>query len=308
MSAKCYFFTGLSGSGKTTIAKELNDRIHAVWFDGDEVRETPLVEDPNDFSTTARKKHIRRLGYIASMFIEQNINVIISCIAPNRSVRNEVRTYFKPGQFIEIYVKTPLEICEQRDPKGLYKNAREGYINDFTGISQRYEEPNNPEFVIDHETIEDIYKNSQQKFISLILNEIKIMELIESDKPKMLLVGRFMPFHKGHVELINEAMKTHNVIIGIKFTHTNINNPYTPNQIKKMIRAVYPDIEIQVIPDFDFIGHGRNTGYSMKMIDIEHKIKKISATEVRYKIKNNDNSWKQLVQSQVIPIIEELNK
>ena len=301
MSARCYFFTGLSGSGKTTLARELYKRIDAEWFDGDEIRNTPIVENPNDFSFEARAKHIKRLGYIAKMFVDRNINVIISCIAPDRSVRNEVRSYFKEGQFVEIYVNTPLEICESRDCKGLYKQARNGDIKDFTGIGSRYEEPLNPEFVIDYDEIE---KETPIGRLPLIIVH-KFIDI--TPKPICLMIGRFQPITKGHVELINKALKTYHVIIGIKFTTTNINNPFTPNKIKRLIKLIYPNIEIQVIPDFDFIGHGRDTGYSMKMIDVDNDIKNISATKVRESIRKKNNEWKAFVPEQVIPIIKELN-
>jgi adenylyl-sulfate kinase len=300
--AKCYFFTGLSGSGKTTLARELNNRIHAVWLDGDDIRNTPIVENPQDFSFEARAKHIRRLGYIAKMFIDQNINVIISCIAPDRSVRNEVRGYFKADEFVEIYVKTPLEICEQRDCKGLYKRARNGEIQDFTGIGSRYEEPLNPEFVVDYEKLE---KGSTIGRLPLVIAS-QFINVIP--RPICFLIGRFQPLTLGHIELINKALETYHVIIGVKFTTINMNNPFTPNQIKKLIRSVYPDIEIQVIPDFDFIGHGRNTGYSMKMIDVDNYIKNISATHVRNLIRENNRYWKLYVPEQAIPIMEEVIK
>jgi adenylyl-sulfate kinase len=300
--AKCYFFTGLSGSGKTTLARELNNRIHAIWLDGDDIRNTPIVENPQDFSFEARAKHIRRLGYIAKMFVDQNINVIISCIAPDRSVRNEVRGYFKADEFVEIYVKTPLEICEQRDCKGLYKRARNGDIKDFTGIGSRYEEPLNPEFVVDYEKLEGKRQISR---LPLVIAS-QFIDIIP--RPICFLIGRFQPLTLGHVELINKALETYHVIIGIKFTTINMNNPFTPNHIKKLIRSVYPDIEIQVISDFDFIGHGRDTGYSMKMIDVDSDIKNISATKARESIRKQNKDWKKMIPEQSISIMEEIIK
>ena len=293
MSAKCYFFTGLSGSGKTTIARELNNRIDAVWMDGDEIRKTPITENVNDFSYEARAKHIRRLAYIASMFIERNINVIISCIASDRSVRREVRTYFPEGKFIEIYVNTPLEICEKRDPKGLYKRVRNGEIKEFTGISSRYEKPLNPEFIFDYPYTPSIIVNL----------------LLEKYRPTMLVIGRFQPITKGHINLIDAALRKGNVIIGIKFSQIDINNPFTPDKIKKMLHAVYKKIrhiEVIVIPAFDFIGHGRYTGYSMKMIDVDEEIKQISATKIRLSIQQENQEWKNFVPEEVIPIMEDL--
>jgi adenylylsulfate kinase len=146
------WFTGLSGSGKTTLANELDKRfyqmgIHSCLLDGDNLRYT-LNKDLG-FSREDRKENIRRAGEISKMMADAGLLVLASFISPYRADREMVRRMFSPGEFIEIYVQCPLEICQGRDPKGLYRKAREGKIvGDFTGLSSPYESPQNPELVL----------------------------------------------------------------------------------------------------------------------------------------------------------------
>jgi len=154
------WFTGLSGSGKSTIAHALEEalyqrNIHTYILDGDNIRKG-LNKDLG-FSPEDRKENIRRLGEVAKLFVDAGIITIVAAISPYRNDRNFVRNLVEYGEFIEVYVKCPLEICEARDPKGLYKKARQGIIKNFTGIDAPYEEPENPEIVIesDKESIEE---------------------------------------------------------------------------------------------------------------------------------------------------------
>ncbi len=154
------WFTGLSGSGKSTIAHALEEKLyqrklHTYILDGDNVRKG-LNKDLG-FSPEDRKENIRRLGEVAKLFVDAGIITIVAAISPYKSDRVFVRNLVEPGEFIEIYVKCPLEVCETRDPKGLYKKARQGIIKNFTGVDAPYEEPENPEIVIesDKESIEE---------------------------------------------------------------------------------------------------------------------------------------------------------
>jgi len=146
------WLTGLSGAGKTTIAEELEHRLHALGFhtytlDGDNLR-TGLNRDLG-FSAADRVENIRRVGEIARLMIDAGLIVIAAFISPFRSDRRLARSLVAPDQFIEIHVDVPLAIAEARDPKGLYARARRGEIADFTGISSPYEVPENPELVVD---------------------------------------------------------------------------------------------------------------------------------------------------------------
>lgn len=146
------WLTGLSGAGKSTIAVELEHALfengHQTYMlDGDNIRHG-LNKDIG-FSPEDRSENIRRIAEVAKLFIEANIITITAFISPYRQDRESARKLQKDGEFIEIYVKCPLSICEQRDTKGLYKKARNGEVKEFTGISAPYEEPLNPEITID---------------------------------------------------------------------------------------------------------------------------------------------------------------
>jgi len=154
------WFTGLSGSGKSTLAteveKELYQRgVRTYVLDGDNIRHG-LNRDLG-FGKDDRKENIRRIGEVAKLFVDAGIVTLTAFISPYKEDRDMVRALFGQGEFIEIYVKCSIEECERRDPKGLYKKARRGEIRDFTGISAPYEEPVNPELVVEteRETVEE---------------------------------------------------------------------------------------------------------------------------------------------------------
>ena len=144
------WFTGLSGAGKSTIANSLEKNIKALGLkieilDGDVVR-THLSKGLG-FSKEDRDTNIRRIGYVASLLSRNGVIVITAAISPYIDIRNEVREMHE--NFIEIYAKCPLEVVEKRDVKGLYKKARAGEIPQFTGVSDPYEEPINPEITVE---------------------------------------------------------------------------------------------------------------------------------------------------------------
>jgi adenylyl-sulfate kinase len=149
----CLWFTGLSGSGKSTVAAavvdELRRRGHRVeLLDGDEVREN--LSAGLGFSKADRDANIRRIGWVAALLARNGIVAVTAAISPYRSVRDEVRS--KIDSFVEVYVDTPIEVCEQRDVKGLYAKARAGEIPEFTGVSDPYEPPVAPEVrVVTHD-------------------------------------------------------------------------------------------------------------------------------------------------------------
>jgi adenylylsulfate kinase len=146
------WLTGLSGSGKSTIAVELEHALienkhQAYILDGDNIRHG--LNKNLGFSPEDRTENIRRIGEVAKLFTEANIITIAAFVSPYREDRDNVRKLLGRGEFVEIYVKCSLEVCETRDTKGLYKKARAGEVKDFTGISAPYEEPLNPELTID---------------------------------------------------------------------------------------------------------------------------------------------------------------
>ncbi len=146
------WFTGLSGSGKSTIANAVEKRLHALGrhtylLDGDNLRHG-LNRDLG-FTVADRVENIRRVGEVAKLMINAGLIVLVSFISPFRRERTMVREMVEADEFIEIFVDTPLAICEQRDPKGLYRKARQGDLKNFTGVDSPYEAPENPELVLD---------------------------------------------------------------------------------------------------------------------------------------------------------------
>lgn len=142
------WFTGLSGAGKSTIAGAVETRLaqlgyHTYLLDGDNVRHG-LCSDLG-FSEQDRRENIRRIGELAKLMADAGLIVLTAFISPHRAERQMVRDLLPEGEFIEVFVNTTLEVCEQRDPKGLYKKARAGEIANFTGIDSAYEEPLTPE-------------------------------------------------------------------------------------------------------------------------------------------------------------------
>ena len=145
------WFTGLSASGKTTLSNavkhffESNNMFHFEILDGDEIR-TNLSKGLS-FSKEDRDTNIRRVGWVAHKLHKHGVNVLVSVISPYENIRNEVREMIGKG-FIEIYMNCPIEECEKRDPKELYKKARAGILKGFTGVDDPYEAPSNPEISI----------------------------------------------------------------------------------------------------------------------------------------------------------------
>jgi len=163
------WFTGLSACGKSTVANLVDHKLHSMGFhsfvlDGDNVR-MGLNAGPGmlkerhgedfskrfglGFSAQDREENIRRIGAVAKLFCDAGVVALTAFISPYRKDRDAVRANMKPGDFVEIFVDAPIEVCEKRDPKGLYKKARAGEIKGFTGIDDPYEAPNSPELRLD---------------------------------------------------------------------------------------------------------------------------------------------------------------
>ncbi|WP_456413620.1 adenylyl-sulfate kinase [Thiolapillus sp.] len=153
------WFTGLSGSGKSTLAHAVEEHLHQAQcrtfvFDGDNVRHG-LCSDLG-FGEEDRKENIRRIGEMTRLFVEAGVIAMTAFISPFREERQRVRSLFAPGEFIEVYCDCSLEVCEERDVKGLYAKARAGLIPNYTGISSPYEAPESPEIRVrtDQENLE----------------------------------------------------------------------------------------------------------------------------------------------------------
>ncbi|MDT0756467.1 adenylyl-sulfate kinase [Mammaliicoccus sciuri] len=163
------WFTGLSGSGKSTISVALEkalfeQNITSYRLDGDNIRHG--LNQNLGFSPEDRKENIRRIGEVGKLMVDAGVVTMTAFISPYEEDRNTVKDILEDGEFIEVYTKCSLDECESRDPKGLYKKARSGEIKEFTGINAPYEEPSNPEIVIDTEN--ESVEESVEKIVAYL--------------------------------------------------------------------------------------------------------------------------------------------
>jgi len=171
------WFTGLSGSGKSTIANVVESKLlelkkHTYLLDGDNIRMG--LNKGLTFSDEDRVENIRRIGEVSKLFVDSGLIVLTAFISPFKKDRDMIRKLVLSGEFIEVYIDTPIDVCESRDPKGLYKKARKGKISNFTGISSPYEAPVAAEIVI--KTDEQNIEESAEK----ILNYLKIKGYLDA--------------------------------------------------------------------------------------------------------------------------------
>jgi len=168
------WFTGLSGSGKSTLANALEQRlhqegIHTYTLDGDNIRMG--LNGDLGFAPEDRTENIRRIGHVADLMCDAGLVVLSAFVSPYRQDRNAIKDIVGPNDFVEVFVDTPLEVCEARDVKGLYAKAREGLIKDFTGVNAPYEPPLAADLVLDT-SIVDIDTATQQ-LSALVAQHIK---------------------------------------------------------------------------------------------------------------------------------------
>jgi adenylylsulfate kinase len=171
------WFTGLSGSGKSTLAlqleKELYDRGFKTYLlDGDNIR-VGLNKDLT-FTEEGRVENIRRIGEVSRLMLDAGLVVLSSFISPFSADREQVKSIVRPENYIEVFVNTPLDVCEQRDVKGLYKKARNGEVKNFTGISSPYENPKNPDIEI--RTNDQSIEDSVQTLLNYILPRLAVSD------------------------------------------------------------------------------------------------------------------------------------
>lgn len=171
------WFTGLSGSGKSTVAnaleQSLNSKgIHTYLLDGDNIRHG-LCSDLG-FSEQDRQENIRRVGEVAKLMIDAGLIVLSAFISPSKAERDAIREHVEEHEFIEVYLDTPFAVCEQRDPKGLYKKARSGGLSQFTGIDSDYEKPDSPELIINTEEL------AVEDAVELLITELLKRKLVSA--------------------------------------------------------------------------------------------------------------------------------
>lgn len=168
------WFTGLSGSGKSTIAIALERALFSRGFvaqvlDGDNIRDG--INSNLGFSLEDRRENIRRIAEVAKLYVQSGLVTICSFISPTREIRQMAREVIGEQDFYEIFIDTPIEICEQRDVKGLYKKARAGEIKGFTGIDSLYEAPAEPDLLI--KTANQALEQSLEEVLEFVLEKIK---------------------------------------------------------------------------------------------------------------------------------------
>lgn len=267
-----FWLTGLSGSGKSTIAKELAKQVYAEILDGDDIRE--LMKN-TDFSVEGRRRHMLSVAELAYRFSKYT-NVIVALISPIKEVREEIKK--KYHNIKEIYVKCDIEECKRRDPKGLYKKAINGEIKEFTGISADYEEPivegHNKSTFVDTEILD------VEQCVEIILNR-------EYGVHKhSLFIGRWQVpggLHEGHKKLISKARCK--PLIGIRNTEIDENNPYSVEERKHNIEKL--GYETIVLPDIAEVVYGRGVGYDVRKVELDKETESISATKIRKGELNN---------------------
>jgi len=199
------WFTGLPGSGKTTVAKAVREKLSDIGLktellDGDWVRKT--INPDAGFTKEERRRHLLRVAWIARLLARNDVAVLCSFVSPYRDVRAEIRKIVEEdAPFIEIYTKCSLEECIRRDPKGLYKKALSGEIKNFTGLDDPYEEPENPELVIDTE------HDSIEENVNKVLEKLEEANLIKLESIKAEMSGEDKVAVRVSKELYKKAEK-----------------------------------------------------------------------------------------------------
>ena len=270
MANQVIWMTGLSGAGKTTIAMAAAERFGCEVLDGDTIRD---FFQNSDFSREGRERHLLGVARMARM-ISKHTPVICSFITPYESTREKILEILPEGA-VMAHVSTSLEVCEERDVKGLYAKARTGEISNFTGVSDDFDHPNCATLTLNSsgregESVSDMVDMLGEYF----------------QKPKaVLLPGRWQPLHVGHEWLIQQELdQGKRVVVGIRDTPITDSDPYPADVRKRMIEHRYrdEDVEAWIMPDIEAISYGRKVGYQVREAeDIPPEIFAVSATGVR---------------------------
>ncbi len=270
MSNRVIWLTGLSGAGKTTIAMAAAERYGCEVLDGDTIRD---FFSNHDFSHEGRKRHLLGIARMAKM-ISKHTHVVCSFITPYEDVREEILGIL-PDNAIMAHVSTSLELCEERDAKGLYAKARTGEISNFTGISDPFDEPKCAHISLDS-------SGDEGKTVNDLVDRLAPF----FEKPRaVLLPGRWQPLHVGHEWLIQRELdQGKRVVVGVRDTPITEADPFSADLRKRMIEHRYEaeDVEAWIMPDIEAISYGRKVGYEVRETDdIPPEVFEVSATGVR---------------------------
>ena len=255
MSNRVIWLTGLSGAGKTTIAMAAAERYGCEVLDGDTIRD---FFSNHDFSHEGRKRHLLGIARMAKM-ISKHTHVVCSFITPYEDVREEILEIL-PDNAIMVHVSTSLELCEERDAKGLYAKARSGQISNFTGISDPFDEPKCAHISLDS-------SGEEGKSVDDLVDQLA--HYFEKSRA-VLLPGRWQPLHLGHEWLIQRELdQGKRVVVGIRDTPISEADPFSADMRKRMIEHRYEgeDVEAWIMPDIEAISYGRKVGYDVRETD-----------------------------------------
>ena len=270
MSNRVIWLTGLSGAGKTTIAMAAAERYGCEVLDGDTIRD---FFSNHDFSHEGRKRHLLGIARMAKM-ISKHTHVVCSFITPYEDVREEILGIL-PDNAVMVYISTSLELCEERDAKGLYAKARSGQISNFTGISDPFDEPKCAHISLDS-------SGEEGKSVDDLVDQLA--HYFEKSRA-VLLPGRWQPLHLGHEWLIQRELdQGKRVVVGIRDTPVSEADPFSGDMRKRMIEHRYEgeDVEAWIMPDIEAISYGRKVGYDVRETDdIPPEVFEVSATGVR---------------------------
>lgn len=283
---------GLPCSGKTTLAKAILERYpFFVHLDGDIVRKG--LNSDLGFSMKDRDENLRRVREFAKLLNTQGINVICTFITPMKEVREQIDGYLE-GYLVECQAN--LQTCIKRDVKGMYKKALDGKIEQFTGITQKYDKGEEGEAILINTDNVPVWKSLEQleevtNYFEEYTTPTYYFQNSEQMEPHLSFIGRWNPFHKGHQYIILHKHKNHPnmpFLIYVRDTAFDTNAAVRAEEIKKwMIRNNYRGT-ICIIPDIHGVYIGRKVGYEFEKIDVPENIEEISGTKIRAeKEKNN---------------------
>ena len=246
------------------------ERYGCEVLDGDTIRD---FFSNHDFSHEGRKRHLLGIARMAKM-ISKHTHVVCSFITPYEDVREEILEIL-PDNAIMVHVSTSLELCEERDAKGLYAKARSGQISNFTGISDPFDEPKCAHISLDS-------SGEEGKSVDDLVDQLA--HYFEKSRA-VLLPGRWQPLHLGHEWLIQRELdQGKRVVVGIRDTPVSEADPFSGDMRKRMIEHRYEgeDVEAWIMPDIEAISYGRKVGYDVRETDdIPPEVFEVSATGVR---------------------------
>ena len=282
----CVWLTGLPAAGKTTIAEALQAELEkrgrlVTMLDGDGAMRQ-MLSTGLGFSKEDRNLNVLRAGFVAAEVVKHGGVAVCALVSPYAEARRLVRKMIGAA-FLEAYVHTPLHVCEERDPQGLYRRARRGELQHMTGIDDPYEEPEPDGLNLKLDGNSPVERN-----VEIIITYLENCGLLEGrDGPAALMIGRYQPWHDGHRALFMQALEMEGyVVIGVRETYgLDDKNPFAFAEVKARIEeslsAFVGRFEICRLPNITNIVYGRDVGYRITRVDLEAEIEAISASQIR---------------------------